>query len=632
MVANKNTVSGFTVNSSGIGTKFRIPRRDGMVGEVKQNCVEEKGKSRGGGEETSLSSTPALATQRGDELSVAVGSLSSHPHFYPTRKAPGTVSTEGLVYKRSSELRTVATPFMAHTSTSLDFAGDDACCADKHSLMCSRATVCSGLDEEKGHPVLPISPCAVSATTTTVTHPPTSLRPHDASRKKSLANFERASGCEMEKTFRHSPRALCGITGNGGTRRTAFSFSRSVLLRTAVLMKVMIMSLVAFEELRVPRPLDVGQGNWRGFGCLSAMASSEEAHKAIGRTAMSALKARALAQTKRLLNGKDLVDVAWWGHRVTAKYKFTTALHFQLQPKGECETVKEDYQCPDGFCLLKGIEYFYHRLTNEGEPVELNFSSGIRLTDADALKYLITLLADMHEPFRFGRVEDDCGRKHLGTLPQGPYGEQKKSSSLFDIWDHELVERLANYRPVFWNSGWTHVNNVKAFFEREKKLFAENKGKQFKAWANESLQLLCGSIRMEGTNNQLSNPFTLTPGTEETWVNTLKTQILIAGARTAIVLNSILEAREASALRQGSGVQDVGAEGDESANTGLPAWLRNLLTNLLIIAIVLSILVYVTRFYSSGSVPGRNQRQRSDREGVPGNNALFEKELASKAS
>ncbi|CEM27184.1 unnamed protein product [Vitrella brassicaformis CCMP3155] len=325
-----------------------------------------------------------------------------------------------------------------------------------------------------------------------------------------------------------------------------------------------------------------------------ARAWDKDGHEAIGMTAMSALKGKALAQLKRLMGGKDAVDVSEWAHKVNKQYPWTTALHFQPQPGGEPDTEwrcdKIDVsECPDNKCLLAALKHFYGRLTGK-KLVEMKYPEGIHFTDADCLKYLINLIGDLHQPLHVGFKASDMGRAINGTFKNKPH-------SLYEIWDTTLTQTMMAERPGFWYGGWTHVNSVKSQYENDKKEWAEKDFELFERWASESLQVACNKVYKDPTQNvRLVPDFKTTPHMERQWGQEMQQRILTAGARLVIVLNSILEQQEAKKLRQGSGVEVQGEE-EHKAKPRVPAWVRNLGTNLIIIVVVLGVFIYISQFY-----------------------------------
>eukprot|EP00922_Rhytidocystis_sp_ex-Travisia-forbesii_P057784 GHVS01085525.1.p1 GENE.GHVS01085525.1~~GHVS01085525.1.p1 ORF type:complete len:382 (+),score=73.19 GHVS01085525.1:127-1272(+) len=343
-------------------------------------------------------------------------------------------------------------------------------------------------------------------------------------------------------------------------------------------------------------------------------------HEAIGMTAMSALKGGALSQLKRLMNGKDVVDVSSWAQRVNQKFPATSSLHFFKQPDWQCNQV-EWKACTlpgdspsnhrgTGACLVNAMRSLYGRLANKPELNTMKWPEGVKLSDADALKYLIHLIGDMHQPLHVGFDSNDMGRGLMGSF-QGS-GERVQPTSLYGYWDDQLIDKIVRERPQSWNSGWTHVQSIPARYDKEKQRFAEKKENVFDDWAAESLKLSCDSVyRHPVSHHRMSKGFKIDNVLESVWFELIRQQLLLAGARVAIVLNDILQSREASKLRVGNSV----VEGEDDLIEGgafpteSPSWLRNLGINLGIVTVVLALFAYISRYYSASSLQHVTRRQ-----------------------
>lgn len=64
---------------------------------------------------------------------------------------------------------------------------------------------------------------------------------------------------------------------------------------------------------------------------LAVHSWDKEGHAAIGMTTMSAIKGDALANIKRLLKGKDIVDVSRWTESLLQKYHSLEPMFYQMQ-------------------------------------------------------------------------------------------------------------------------------------------------------------------------------------------------------------------------------------------------------------------------------------------------------------
>ncbi|CDJ50333.1 hypothetical protein, conserved [Eimeria brunetti] len=367
-----------------------------------------------------------------------------------------------------------------------------------------------------------------------------------------------------------------------------------------------------------------------------ATAFEAPAHEAISMTALSGLTMQANQALRRLLNGKDVADVSGWAHRVTEKYPLTAPLHFQRQPscppsltaanaKIERSYCSSSTAAQDG-CLMEALTYFFYRLTapeknkevrDDENPVirtdKFVFPHGINTTDADAVKYVINLIGDLHEPLHWGSSADDFGKNIFIEYEIGDEAKEKRRSSLYEFLEGAFVKKIMTERQTFWYSGWTHVNSVKSFYEEEKAIFSARKETYFLSWAKENRALLCSEIypllnRMTQKKGE-QNVYILDRTSEFLFFEIIKKRILVAGARVAVVMNYILQVRGLDEglgqLRAGSGMQDV----QETADVRPPpssdgyVYLRNFLINLSIFLIVVLFFVYISRFYRSTPSP-----------------------------
>jgi len=218
--------------------------------------------------------------------------------------------------------------------------------------------------------------------------------------------------------------------------------------------------------------------------------------------------------------------------------------------------------CPDNRCLIKALKHFYGRLVNnpiEGTTIDWGAA---KLTDADALKYLINLIGDLHQPMHLGFDDDNMGQNITVEF-------RGKQVSLYDFWDKELAQAVIHDSPGFWWGGWTHVQRTRSEYEKDAARWKEDGVKMFDEWAEESVKFACGDIyKNPVTGKRIGEDggvFRIDMNLFETWKREMLSKILVAGARTAIVVNSILAQREAGALHAGSGVTELEGEEDDTA-------------------------------------------------------------------
>lgn len=304
--------------------------------------------------------------------------------------------------------------------------------------------------------------------------------------------------------------------------------------------------------------------------CLpSAIAFDIDAHDAIGQTVASAMDHTAIKGMKRLMAGQDASDVAGWGHQLDDTYPEIARLHFQPYQDPFCGPAESrTAKCENNICLLAAVKHFYGRiLKDEGRKIEYpeidhsKIASGLKYTDADAVKMLINLLGDLHAPLHLGYDSSDMGRK-IQVKFRG------KEMSLYDFWDKGISETVRQDESSFWLGGWTHVSRIRAEFEADKDLWKkEGAFKMFDKWAAETANLACtaayrhpGSGKMLAGPDALPSPIEIDESAYQQWRTAWLRQILLAGERTAIVLNDILDASGASKLSEGSKVKTKAEE------------------------------------------------------------------------
>ncbi|CAK9023932.1 Endonuclease 4 (AtENDO4) (Deoxyribonuclease ENDO4) (Single-stranded-nucleate endonuclease ENDO4) [Durusdinium trenchii] len=379
----------------------------------------------------------------------------------------------------------------------------------------------------------------------------------------------------------------------------------------------------------------VGGGLWRTLAlvlalCLRAHAWDKDGHEAIGMTTMSALDTSAVAQVKHLMGGKDAADVAAWAHKVNKKYPWTTELHFQRQPSTRCEKAQID-DCKDNRCLMKAILYFYGRLTGKDLGVEITWPDGVKLTDADCVKYLINLLGDMAQPLHFGTADTDMGRNITVLF-------RDKKTTLFDVWDKEITQSVIKNEPHFWWGGWTHVQRTRVEYERDSEQFKKEHESLLNRWADESAKFMCSSVyRNPITGKQITEEldengvFRLNEQLYDIWKREMFSKMLVAGARVAIVLNSILHHREGQ-LHAGTAVSHLEGEEEEEESSskvlkgrradiphrqhirGFPAFLLNLFIG----SIALFCFLVLMRLWAGPDRAKQAEREKRSATGTAG--------------
>lgn len=326
----------------------------------------------------------------------------------------------------------------------------------------------------------------------------------------------------------------------------------------------------------------------------TAQAWGEKGHEAIGMTAMSAITSRmALFQTKQLLGGKEIPDVANWAHTVADKEnKWALDLHRQpVNDNEDCEKITLNEDCKDKLCLIPAIMHFYGAV-NDTQTVDINFPEGKKFQDGEMLALIINLIGDLHQPFHVASEDR--------TLRMVQF--QKKPVPLNDFWDEKIVQYVYDQSPSSWDGGWTQVDrkpSIKKKYNEEKKLWedlgAEAPATLLRKWALESAKLACKLEKDLGPKNG-DDPTPIRPTGD--LVDKMRDQILIAGARTAIVVNSLLhlsikhEIKKETVLKVPEAKEDSLGDDDFTNTHSRPKrvgskWFQNLCINVVLLALVL---------------------------------------------
>ena len=156
-----------------------------------------------------------------------------------------------------------------------------------------------------------------------------------------------------------------------------------------------------------------------------AFAWGAQGHELIARLAWQGLQPKARQEVARLLAlepGQTLESIATWAdeHRSAA----TGVWHYVNFPRGNCsyEPVRD---CPDGKCVVAAIE-------RQQSVYASRASDGERLK---ALKYLVHLVGDVHQPLHAGYADDRGGNQfQLRAFMRG--------SNLHALWDSGLLRQM----------------------------------------------------------------------------------------------------------------------------------------------------------------------------------------------
>ncbi|CXI30750.1 P1 nuclease, putative [Plasmodium berghei] len=345
---------------------------------------------------------------------------------------------------------------------------------------------------------------------------------------------------------------------------------------------------------------------------------NHEGHEAIGMVTMSGLKNNQLYELKKILNGKDIVDIGRWCHLVHSKIKGAESMHYNLQ-NNDCQ--KAIFKCEDenGLCLINSIKYFYNKLMetpnssnysdNENEKTKeipnkiiFKYPKNINFTDSDSLKYLVSLIADMHQPLRISYKYDNGGR-NIKIYYRNNQGAKIKST-LFEYIENDLINKMIEKYQSSWYSGWTHINRIYDQHKKDEILFKEKGINAIEIWATEIVNDFCYDFYLNNyvssfltnvknelhfnTNKEIDIPKDL----EFQFERLIKLNILKAGSRISIILNHIFANKSFSNFRKISELDKGQYDKLENYNSSSTYKRNALLINLAILLSIVVIILY----------------------------------------
>lgn len=163
----------------------------------------------------------------------------------------------------------------------------------------------------------------------------------------------------------------------------------------------------------------------------SAMAWGVQGHQVVAALAQARLSPAARAEASRLLAlepGATLLSVSTWADEQRSPE--TAPWHYVNFPRGQC-AYRPERDCPEGQCVVAAIDQQSQLLQSSAPDVE-------RLV---ALKYVVHLVADVHQPLHAGHGDDRGGNTYqLQAFLQG--------SNLHAVWDTWLIRALGEDVPA----------------------------------------------------------------------------------------------------------------------------------------------------------------------------------------
>ena len=189
----------------------------------------------------------------------------------------------------------------------------------------------------------------------------------------------------------------------------------------------------------------------------SALAWSNLGHRLVGDLAQRHLTPAANAQVAELLAGEaepSLAGVASWADDLRRSdadaFKKTATWHYINFPVGTC-AYQPKRDCPDGNCVVGQIERQRAILADRTLPPAMR---------RDALKFLVHLIGDVHQPLHSGNRTDKGGNGFQISLrtdlkpeayAQKDYVDGVMGTNLHSVWDYYLLASTGLSAPLYAN-------------------------------------------------------------------------------------------------------------------------------------------------------------------------------------
>jgi nuclease S1 len=206
---------------------------------------------------------------------------------------------------------------------------------------------------------------------------------------------------------------------------------------------------------------------WLGALSPPAAAFGAVGHRLIAEIAQSKLSAPTRGEVDRLLAlepGATLASISTWADETRSPR--TAAWHYVNFHRGEGCRYDAARLCPEGNCVVGAIEAQAAVLASKAPDAE-------RLT---ALKYLVHLVADVHQPLHAGYFDDRGGNSYqLQAFDRGTNMHAVWDSALINAWpdgfaalrqqvDGTSAPKDTSFKPAAWAEESCRIVGSEGFY------------------------------------------------------------------------------------------------------------------------------------------------------------------------
>lgn len=240
----------------------------------------------------------------------------------------------------------------------------------------------------------------------------------------------------------------------------------------------------------------------------SAFSWGNKGHDTTCAIAARHLDKKARSAVRRLLEGKTIVYYAAWMDQASnniPQYLHTKSWHYKNVDDGE--TFDNARLHPNGD-ILRAIDSQISILKDRESPCEKK---------SLALKFLIHLIGDLHQPLHLGHLSDYGGNTWKVQF-------FNTDTDLHTVWDSRLVEAVHD---------WSHTEWSEELDTKNAEYIASLQAGTPQDWGRESYEIAKEIYKATPQGSNISYAYVLT------WTPVVERQFLRGGLRLARLLNEI---------------------------------------------------------------------------------------------
>jgi hypothetical protein len=147
-----------------------------------------------------------------------------------------------------------------------------------------------------------------------------------------------------------------------------------------------------------------------------------DGHRIVAAIALGRLSPAAANETRRLLGGQNITDIASWADQIKSQQPATGPWHYV-----DIEITDSSYvparDCKDGACVITAVTNELAILSNRSRPDSAR---------ASALKFVVHFIGDLHQPLHGGERGDRGGNDVKVTF-------QGRQTNLHSVWDGGIL-------------------------------------------------------------------------------------------------------------------------------------------------------------------------------------------------